>query len=420
METLNTTFSPPVGTTPAGGNSISSVAAAHEAPSNPWACIFDDNAWPDERAAVVCKAKDEFWTRFMALVQGAFISDFPGAMEEGTLKEVQTERGAIAIAIDSERHFFSARRWMLDYGGVDTPFTWTEIEVFFCPTGNGENVLGYRLRSLGDPGPVACGWREQWELLLNDLPNAEGCTAFPRWEEAPSFLQALATWSASGEVKIDHAALNTAKLQLVSMQHDLDYQTQSLNEQLALNAELQKELHQLRATHKAMALQWTPADSDEIPQTGEVAEAQKQWQDLSPIDEWAKDNESRIVLMPRALNACKKSDYENPDQVRVALEYLAGAYRDSRLGLIAKPEADRLLNETGVKLAGSAGTSVAGEHGEAYFISWRGRRRFLDMHLAKGGGRVTRYCMRIYFTWCEETQRAIVGWLPTHLNNSLS
>lgn len=398
---------------------------------SPWDCIFDDQAWPDDRSAVVCQAADNFWGRFMELIEGALTAGCPGTMQEGTLREFQTERGGIAVAMDSGRHFFAARRWMLDYAGVDTPFAWTEIEVFLCPTGAGKCVLGYRMRSLGDPGPVACAWREQWELLLNDLPNAEVCTTFPAWEEAPSFLQMLSTWSASGEIKIDHAALSTAKLRLFSMQHDLDYQTKALNEQLALNTELEKELHLLRATHKAMTLQWNAASPDDVPETGQELSggvnrldanlaAPDVWEDLSGLEDWAKQNEDLIVIMPRAFNAAKKSDYEFPDQVRLALEYLAGAYRDSRMGLIGKAEADRLLNDSGVKLAGSAGASVAGSQGEAYFISWRGRRRFLDMHLAKGGGRITRYCLRVYFTWCEETERAIVGWLPTHLNNSLS
>lgn len=50
----------------------------------------------------------------------------------------------------------------------------------------------------------------------------------------------------------------------------------------------------------------------------------------------------------------------------------------------------------------------------------RGRRRMFDLHLAKGGGRDERYCLRIYFFWSAEDRKVVVGWLPSHLSNSLS
>ena len=54
----------------------------------------------------------------------------------------------------------------------------------------------------------------------------------------------------------------------------------------------------------------------------------------------------------------------------------------------------------------------------AYFIRLGGRRRFLDQHLGKGSARDPRYCMRIYFCWDEDTNRVVIGHMPSHLPTS--
>jgi hypothetical protein len=81
---------------------------------------------------------------------------------------------------------------------------------------------------------------------------------------------------------------------------------------------------------------------------------------------------------------------------------------------------NKALAETGCGLRGSAGMSVAGAEGDSYFVNWSGRRRFLDLHITRGGGRDQRYCMRIYFFWDADSQKVVVGHLPSHLNNSLA
>lgn len=142
--------------------------------------------------------------------------------------------------------------------------------------------------------------------------------------------------------------------------------------------------------------------------------------DLGELPQWAQLNAQRIEVLPRALGGAKKSIYEQPGQVFQGLEFLAGAYRAYRCGDLPKAEMERALEACGMRLAGSVGRSVAGEQGSAYFATWRGRRRMFDLHLVKGGGRDERYCLRIYFFWSAEDRKVVVGWLPSHLSNSLS
>jgi hypothetical protein len=126
------------------------------------------------------------------------------------------------------------------------------------------------------------------------------------------------------------------------------------------------------------------------------------------------------VILPRALQGAKKSHYETPETVYTALELLAGPYRDMRMGAMSHAQFIEALGASEMQLEGSVAPSVAGEQGDAYFVSWHGRRRFLELHLRKGGGRDERYCLRIYFFWDDAAQKVIVGWLPSHLSNSLS
>lgn len=138
------------------------------------------------------------------------------------------------------------------------------------------------------------------------------------------------------------------------------------------------------------------------------------------LTQWSIEHEETVVVLPRARNGAKKSIYHQPELMIDALNLLAGPYRDMRLGKLSAAELNVELERTGLRLAGSVAPSVAGEQGEEYFVRWGGRRRFMDLHLAKGGGRDERYCFRLYFCWDPDSQRVIVGSMPSHLGNSLS
>lgn len=151
-----------------------------------------------------------------------------------------------------------------------------------------------------------------------------------------------------------------------------------------------------------------------------VTAGEEDAQDEEDLLQWCIDNDERIVVLPRARNGAKKSEYEDPTLMLTALKLLAGPYRELRSGELKREQFDAALAEHGLKLAGAVGPSVAGEQGDAYFVKWGGQRHFLDLHLLKGGGREPRYCFRMYFFWDDVSQRAVVGSMPAHLGNSLT
>ena len=154
------------------------------------------------------------------------------------------------------------------------------------------------------------------------------------------------------------------------------------------------------------------------PMQAEV-EPERIWR-LDEMEEWTAKHCDQIIVLPRAIAAAKKSDYHAPQHVYDALELLANEYQRLKKGEIAHPQFMLRCAEVGVDYTRSVDRSVAGEAGEEYFVRWKGRRRFLNHHLGRGTARDPRFTLRIYFTWDDEDEVVVVGWLPSHLTASMS
>lgn len=375
----------------------------------PWSESQEPHA--ETRYSAVARAPTSAWHSFLELLASTLAGSGMQLPHAGSslLKEISVDGGSVMLAVDEEQRFAIASRNSRNTG------VFVGLELFWCPLTDDEAVCGYRLRASSTEEPVAEHMAASWAEFLS---LSKGVPESASWQALPTYSQLLATWAANGRVELDLEALTDAKANVALLSEDLQIQTQisdGLREEIS---NLRRTLHETRSKAKDRHYSWERPDAEGI---GDSLQAEAtSWEDLSALEAWSTLNEHRIVVMPRALNGAKKSDYSSPDQVRQALEFLAGPYRECRLGKIPKDEMQTALDESGLKMAGSAGLAIAGSEGDAYFIQWNGRRRFLDWHIGRGGGRETRYCLRIYFTWCEVSERAIVGWLPTHLNNSLT
>jgi hypothetical protein len=271
------------------------------------------------------------------------------------------------------------------------------LESFFLCPANTSPRVGLQIYSAGQSQAVVPAWWAK-TLSLSSTPHLG--------KSFPGFMELVAILASNGNIATSSAETQAA---VSDLGFELDYYRQ-------LSEEQAEELRQLKAQLRDS---WRPTEpgSDTAE---DQDEPRQQVSDLSELPAWALQRSESITILPRALNGAKKSLYENPAAVYAALELLAGPYRDHRLGLLDKSAFNDALANAGVQFAGSVGPSVAGEQGAAYFVNWRGRKRFLDFHLLKGGGRDERYCLRVYFFWDDETKQAVVGWLPSHLSNSLS
>lgn len=326
--------------------------------------------------------------------------ELPEGPPEG-VGELPAEPWPLSYALDRATRF-AAFRWY-QHDGANPAAGHLRCELFFlCPASTAPRV-GLRIFAADKtgPSPQAPSW---WSEKLA-LPSAPDSSI-----RLPGFMELVAILASSGNVSTTSADTQSA---IADLNYELSYYRQ-------LASETSEELRTTQA--KVRDLLARPAGSgsslDEVDE--EEPEAVEPITDLSGLPEWALKNTDRITILSRALNGAKKSLYENPAAVFAALELLAGPYRDYRMAKLDKVSLNAAFATAGVQFAGSVGANVAGSQGEAYFVSWSGRRRFLEFHLGKGGGRDERYCMRIYFFWDDETQQVVVGWLPSHLSNSLS
>lgn len=143
--------------------------------------------------------------------------------------------------------------------------------------------------------------------------------------------------------------------------------------------------------------------------------------DYSKLQEWVETYfPGRIFLHGRAVRALKEAVYDNPELVFKCVMLLGTTYYQMRIGTISRSEFDKQCEELGVEETGAIADIAAGELGDTYFVSYHGTKVKLDRHLRRGTSRDPKYCMRIYFFWCEEESQVVIGSLPQHLTIRIS
>lgn len=145
---------------------------------------------------------------------------------------------------------------------------------------------------------------------------------------------------------------------------------------------------------------------------------------LDEIPDWTKKHlAGQLVLLPRAERALSKSDYSEPEMAVRALLILAREYRNSRLGLGNDESWKNAFAQYGMELSGSIDRNRAEQYGDEYFVNYppgSDSKQFLRFHIERGNSRESRYCLRVYFFWDDDTQQVVVGWLPGHLRNRMT
>lgn len=141
---------------------------------------------------------------------------------------------------------------------------------------------------------------------------------------------------------------------------------------------------------------------------------------FAELEEWVAARADQLVVLPRAVAEAKGSTFKDVGLVFQALEMLADVYVATKKGEVQRDSLKRRCRELGLSIGRSVDPSRAGSEGDEYFVTYKGRRRFLESHIGRGTSRDPRYTMRIYFFYDEEDQIVVVGWLPSHLSNSLT
>jgi len=140
---------------------------------------------------------------------------------------------------------------------------------------------------------------------------------------------------------------------------------------------------------------------------------------------WVREHlAGRLILHNRALRAIKDAKFEEVSLVYQCLLCLAGEYRKMRMYGGGKEVFEAKIHELQVEERRSISEIGAGKsEDDEYDVRYpdhSNKKRRLERHLCKGTSHESRYILRIYFFWDEDTKQVVVGWLPSHLNTSNS
>lgn len=222
--------------------------------------------------------------------------------------------------------------------------------------------------------------------------------------------------SSSLETQLE-AAIAAKKASEIQAEESLALAVQEENERVEAEAERDQERGRSAAmSARIRALEQQLRSAKESFQT---SKRPNNYQEIAP---WIQSEfAGRIQISGKALRGLREAKYENIELVCDLIELLATSYVDSKRGTESAWHRfeDEILR-WGVEFSKSISGSRAGEQGDEYFVSYRGRKRFLEWHLKKGNSRDPRRDLRIYFFWDEEDEELVLGYLTGHLDNRLT
>lgn len=176
----------------------------------------------------------------------------------------------------------------------------------------------------------------------------------------------------------------------------------------AAKAKALERLHRIRILEQRLAL-LTDQQQTPLPDSFEN------------FEDWCRENlVGSVELMGKAFQGVRKCEFHDPQFIYRSLLLLRDYYVPMRIeGSLDRRDAyqqalrDLQLEESptgdGIKFAS-----------DLYSVQYGSSRRALDRHLKGSDSRDRRFGFRLYFFWDDEEQVAVVGWLPSHLDNRAS
>lgn len=284
-------------------------------------------------------------------------------------------------------------------------------------------ALPHRISEWGEEGPAAF---ERW--LVNQV-FANSVRGLGREQRLPSFNTVRQYASQAERVKLKDEGATDAELVRLYEQE---------NEQLRKELKEQKEQYDglllaADAERQAASQDADAARSQALERLNRIRilesrlEAASVRQEtpipdtLDAFEEWCKEHlVGTVEVANRAFQGVRKSDFHDPQLIYRALLLLRDYYVPMRIrGAVEQRQAYRQAL-AGLQLEESSTGDGIRYAADLYSIQYGGSRRPLDRHLKGSDSRDRRYGFRLYFFWDDECQVAVVGWLPSHLDNRAS
>jgi len=130
----------------------------------------------------------------------------------------------------------------------------------------------------------------------------------------------------------------------------------------------------------------------------------------------------KLVLAPNGKSEIKRSEFEEPEELYQALEWLATTYHDAKTGTAPVADLDASVRDAcGWTYKGDQTEITLGRFPEWYQAQHDGEQYELRSHIrTRGNGRDPRRTISVGFAWDPERKVVVVGYVGQHQKNTFS
>lgn len=133
------------------------------------------------------------------------------------------------------------------------------------------------------------------------------------------------------------------------------------------------------------------------------------------VDQAIESYGDELAFALNGKSVIKRSEFEEPEDLFKALEWLATSYRDARLGAAPIDDFDLSLREAcGWTYDGSQSQITMSKYAEWYETSFDGRNIQLGNHMGTGSSKDPRRTIRVAFAWDGTAKKVVVGYIGQH------
>ncbi|WP_123646793.1 hypothetical protein [Lysobacter enzymogenes] len=211
----------------------------------------------------------------------------------------------------------------------------------------------------------------------------------------------------------------SARLNEVTQERDMAFE---------VNAQLTDESSRLESQIFAVNAKARMLESRMLEQGGDVQRVFDIPASFEDLDEWAETNfPDRLIFLPKALRAAKKSVYEDVEHIYRCLIFLATDYVDYRRGVPGAQDRYQYgCSGLRVEITPVGSALDNRKYRDQFRAPYKSGYAEIDLHLSPAPGTADRGSVdpkrtyRIYFFWDDAAEIVVVGSLPGHLVTSLT
>ena len=283
-----------------------------------------------------------------------------------------------------------------------------------------------------DPPRKADRARERSELDSDNHPQpsptsrdeASSISRFPDFDLDHLSHENISLKSQIDDLRRENESLRTENSRLEDENQTLRSENRTLANDVqflrADKADIERNVEDLRSklTGKEKEVEtWRRAFEDESQKPRlTVEEVPRQVSTVGDAVTYAREMfPDRLLLRPNSKSVVQDNPFERPEDVWLALEWLATTYHDAKMGESSVPDFDLSIREMcGWWYKSDQHETTRNKYRDWYTTRVNGDRRWLLEHIGTGASKDARHTIRIAFDWDREEQVVVVGYIGQH------